>query len=119
MPKRQIKPLTGRMIDAMTDAQRAKLIEDLESKTPERHLAESRPLTRAQRDRFKRWQKRATIGRPVVGKGAKPVAVTIERGLLKRADAYARSHGMKRAQLIAHALKIVMGEPTNPPRDAA
>ena len=119
MTKKQTRPLTGRMIDAMTDAQRAKLIEDLESKSPEQHLAASRPLTKAQRQRFKRWQKRARIGRPVVGKGAKPVAVTIERGLLKRADAYARSHGMKRAQLIAHALMIVMGEATNPPRDAA
>jgi hypothetical protein len=116
MSKKQIRPLTGRMIDAMTDAQRAKLIEDLESKTPEQNLAESRPLTRAQRER---WQERARIGRPVVGKGAKPVAVTIERGLLKRADAYAKSHGMKRAQLIAHALKMVMGEATGPPRDAA
>ena len=119
MSKKRNGPLTGRMIDAMTDEQKSKLIEDLESKTPEQHLAESRPLTKAQRQRFKRWQKRATIGRPVVGKGAKPVAVTIERGLLKRADAYARSHGMKRAQLIAHALKMVMGEASTPPRDAA
>ena len=119
MSKKQINrpALTGRKIDAMTDAEKASLVAELESKTPEQHLAESKPLTRPQRERFKRWQKRATIGRPVVGKGAKPVAVTIERALLKRADAYAKAHGLKRSELISRALRTVMGE--DHPRDAA
>ena len=45
------------------------------------------------------------------------IAVSVERGLLKRADAYARQHGLKRTELIAQALRIVMGE--DKPRDAA
>jgi metal-responsive CopG/Arc/MetJ family transcriptional regulator len=38
------------------------------------------------------------------------VAVTLEKGLLARVDAYARKHRMKRAQMITQGLRIVMGE---------
>jgi hypothetical protein len=104
------KELTGHAIDAMTEAERAKLIADIEARTPEQHLAESKALTKSQRVRFKRFQKRANAGgRPVVGKGAKPIAVTIEKGLLKEADAYAKAHGLKRAELIAQGLRRVIG----------
>jgi len=49
-------------------------------------------------------------GRPKVGKGAKMVAVTIELGLLNQADAFAKKHGMKRAEMVAKGLLSVMGE---------
>jgi hypothetical protein len=48
------------------------------------------------------------MGRPVVGQGAKTIAVTIERGLLARADRYAKQHDLKRAELIAHGLQLVL-----------
>jgi hypothetical protein len=38
------------------------------------------------------------------------VAVTIELGLLNRADAFAKKHGMKRAEMVAKGLLSVMGE---------
>jgi hypothetical protein len=47
-------------------------------------------------------------GRPMVGKGAKIVPVSIERGLLKLADAFARQHGLKRSQMVAQGLRLVM-----------
>lgn len=50
------------------------------------------------------------MGRPVVGEGAKMIAVSIEAGLLRRADEYAKSHGLKRAQMIADALRALIGE---------
>ena len=107
--------LNGRTFDALDDAEKERIFNELEAETPEQRLARSRPLNAEERAHWKRVKKK--MGRPRVGAGSKPIAVTLEKGLLKRADAYAKEHGMKRAQLIAHALKIVMGE--GKPRDAA
>ncbi len=49
-------------------------------------------------------------GRPMVGKGAKIVPVSIERGLLKKADSYARRHKLKRSQMVAKGLRLVMAK---------
>jgi|SRR6266566_7834433 len=48
------------------------------------------------------------VGRPRVGQGAKRVLITIERGLLKDADALARRRNTSRARLIAEGLKMVL-----------
>jgi hypothetical protein len=47
-------------------------------------------------------------GRPIVGKGAKIVPVSIERGLLKQADSFAKRHKLKRSQMVAEGLRLVM-----------
>lgn len=47
-------------------------------------------------------------GRPMVGKGAKIVPVSIERGLLKQADSFAKAHNLKRSQMVAEGLRLVM-----------
>lgn len=47
-------------------------------------------------------------GRPMVGKGAQIVPVSIERGLLKEADQYAKRHKLKRSQMVAEGLRLVM-----------
>ena len=47
-------------------------------------------------------------GRPQVGKGAKIVPVSIERQLLTQADAYAKRHKLKRSQMVAEGLRMVM-----------
>jgi hypothetical protein len=47
-------------------------------------------------------------GRPIVGKGAKIVPVSIERGLLKEADSFAKRHKLKRSQMVAQGLRLVM-----------
>ena len=51
---------------------------------------------------------RAKRGRPIVGAGAQRIQVTIERGLLTRADDYARRHGLTRAQLLARAVNDML-----------
>ena len=52
--------------------------------------------------------KRRGPGRPRIGKGAKRVLVTVERGLLEQADAYARRHHVTRSHLICDALRAIM-----------
>ena len=48
-------------------------------------------------------------GRPKVGEGAARVLVSIEGGLLARADKFAESKRMTRSELIALGLRTVMG----------
>ncbi len=49
-------------------------------------------------------------GRPKVGKGAKVVSVSIERGLLARTDKAAKRAGVSRAKLVAAGLRRVLTE---------
>jgi hypothetical protein len=83
-----------RMTDAERDAEVARF--DTESVgTP------GKPLNAAQ----KAQHRRAKRGRPRRGAGAKRVLVTIERGLLGRADDVARRRGISRSELIAEGLE--------------
>ncbi len=50
-------------------------------------------------------RKARKTGRPKVGRGAATVAVSIERGLLKEADALARRRNVGRSQLFVAALR--------------
>ena len=109
--------LTSRKIEAMSDAERARLIADIERETPEQRLARSKPLTPRQRAQWGRIKKKMGRGRPKIGKGHKLISLSIERGLLGRADAYAKRHGLKRTELVAKGLRAVMGE--SDPRSAA
>jgi hypothetical protein len=47
-------------------------------------------------------------GRPKVGQGARRVLVTVEGGLLKRVDAWAKRHGMSRSELVSSACRRVV-----------
>ena len=89
---------------ALSDEERERLWESLNREIP---LSETRPLSARMR---REWElaKARKPGRPPTGEGAKPVYVTIERGLLRRADAYAKSQGMTRAQLVAKGLASVL-----------
>lgn len=91
---------------AMSDAERARLIAEIESQTPEQRLARSKPLTPKQRAACNRVKKK--MGRPVVGKGAKMVMVSIERELLHDADKFARAKGMKRFELVSAGLRLAL-----------
>jgi hypothetical protein len=62
------------------------------------------PPAKAQQQ-LKRARRR---GRPRVGKGARRVLITVERTLLAQADAYAKSRGLNRSQLVARGLKYAM-----------
>jgi tRNA(Met) C34 N-acetyltransferase TmcA len=74
--------------------------------TTEELVKQFRPMTPEQRARWNR----AKAGRPRKSTELKAVRVlfTIDPKLLKQADAYAQSHGLTRAQLIATGIRRVM-----------
>jgi hypothetical protein len=64
-----------------------------------------KPLTTADRAKHRR----ANLGgRPRIGKGAKIVPISIERGLLQEADSFAKQHNLKRSQMVAEGHRLVM-----------
>ena len=67
-----------------------------------------KPLTPAQRAQHRRAGARAKAGRPKIGGGAQIVPVSIERGLLKKVDAFAQRHALKRSQMVAEGLRLVL-----------
>lgn len=66
---------------------------------------DTRPLTPAER---KRWARARKPGRPKVGQGAVRVPFSMEFGLLKALDVFARERGMTRSGLIAAAVREYM-----------
>jgi hypothetical protein len=46
--------------------------------------------------------------RPKIGKGAKIVPISIERGLLEEVNSYPKKHKLKRSQMVAEGLRLVM-----------
>jgi hypothetical protein len=66
---------------------------------------EFKPLTKKDREIHRRARLR---GRPRVGKGAKRVLITMERGLLKQVDDAATRWGMNRSQLIAQGVQSIL-----------
>ncbi len=65
----------------------------------------AKPLTASDRKLLARARRR---GRPRVGLGAEKIRVTIERGLLKEADAWAKASGISRSELISRGLRAVI-----------
>ncbi len=72
----------------------------------EMEIAKSRPLTALERAWWNRV--RRAPGRPLRGRGAKVVSVTVERELLAKSDALAKRLGISRALLIERGLKAVL-----------
>jgi hypothetical protein len=56
---------------------------------------------------------RAGPGRPRVGEGSVVVPVSLEAGLLRRAVAFARDRGVKRSELVARALELLVDGTTD------
>lgn len=69
-----------------------------------------KPLTPEQRKLWERAKRKGRPGRPRIGQGSKRVLVSIEGGLLKEADRFAKKHGLTRAALVSQALKQVLGK---------
>lgn len=65
-------------------------------------LTAPRPLRGVKQRRYQRA--RAKRGRPRIGRGSRAITITLERGLLERADRTARRERVTRSQLIAKAL---------------
>ena len=69
--------------------------------------AQTRPLTPAMRKQEQR-ARRKRPGRPRVGLGAQKLRISMERGLLKQVDSYAKARGMTRSDLIAQSLRRLL-----------
>jgi hypothetical protein len=66
----------------------------------------SKPLTPEMRKRWLRARRKP--GRPLVGRGAKVISVSVEKGLLARSDALARRLRVPRTVIIARGLRAVL-----------
>ena len=93
---------------ALSDADKARVVAEF---APGKPRPKGRALTAAEQAVWERARRRR--GRPPKGEGAEPVNVTIERGLLRRADAYAADRGLSRARLIAIALENLLPPATS------
>jgi hypothetical protein len=65
-----------------------------------------KPLTAAQRAKWERLQRKP--GRPKVGNGVKVISLSVEQGLLSRADRLAKKLKISRAQLVRRGLEAVL-----------
>ena len=72
----------------------------------DREMIPGRPLTPRMKEALRRARNKR--GRPKVGKGAARVLITVEKGLLGRADSFAKRHHLSRSQLIARGLEAVL-----------
>jgi hypothetical protein len=90
---------------ALPDDEKERIWESFNREIP---LRETRPLTPADR---KLWEKAKQKGRPTVGRGSKVISLSVERGLLDRADALAKRKGVSRAALVAAGLNAVLAKP--------
>jgi hypothetical protein len=99
--KKKLSPIERFL--ALSDAEKDAQVAEFENGV---HLSEWRPLNAAERKRWARVQRK--MGRPKIGKGCKTVAVSMEIGLLKQIDKYAKAHAMKRAEMIAQGLKLIL-----------
>lgn len=68
-----------------------------------------KPLTKADR-KLHEEAARKGAGRPKVGQGAQRVLVSIERGVLKEADAAARKLHITRSQLVTRGLREMIAK---------
>lgn len=110
MQKKKISSTAGGMtgidFDALSASKKERIFRELDTKSTEQLLAESRPLNAAQRATWRRIRKK--MGRPRIGKGTANVSITLEKDLLRKADRYAKIHGMSRSQLIAQGVRAVL-----------
>lgn len=99
---------SGEEFDALSAADKEKVWHYYNRVIPKSELRDPTSEETALIEKQRRHNRK--VGRPKIGNGTKMVAVTIEKGLLKRADAYAKRHGMKRARMIAQGLQLVMAK---------
>ncbi len=99
---------TGQDFDELSEADKQKVFNYYST---QKNLAGLGPLDKAEQKTLnaQRAAGRKKVGRPLIGEGSKPIAVTIEAGLLRRVDEYAKAHGFKRTQLIARGLRMIVG----------
>ena len=104
------RKLTGEVFDALPDAEKERIYDELDRMTPAQMRKRFKPMTRKERAEHLRPKR---VGRPKLGQGVKVISLSLERDLLKRADAYAKANGMKRSEMVTTGLELVMDRPTD------
>ena len=87
----------------LSDAEKDAVVAKFDAPTD---LARTKPQTAESKALHAAARRKA--GRPVVGRGATVVAISVERSLLEKIDTYARAHGMTRAAMLAMGAKQLM-----------
>jgi len=101
MKRNPVNPMLPPPYNKMSAAELDAEVERFDKDSPEGNL-----LTPAEKARHRRAKRR--VGRPVVGKGAERITITMERGLLRAADIFARKQNMSRSELIANGIRQAM-----------
>ena len=87
---------------ALPDREKERLWKSFDNVRP----SDTRPLTPEER---KLWERaRRKRGRPKTGNGVRVISLSVERGLLDRADSYARRNGMTRAALFSQGVRAIL-----------
>lgn len=97
---------------ALPDAEKERIWQEIDQQTPEELEARSKPLGPQDRKRWDKFQKRqGSAGRAKLGpRGVKVIALSLERNLLDRADAYAKKLGLKRSQFLTQLLEAELSK---------
>ncbi len=103
--KQTAKKQTAKDLMAMDAKQLAKATEQF---AEELVIDKSRPLTKEDRAQWNKAKRKR--GRPKIGKGVTVISVSLEKGLLAKADKVAKRRGISRAKLISHGLETVLAE---------
>jgi hypothetical protein len=106
-PKKTSKKLSpAEAFIALPDAEKDRIVAEFDRPFVGETFGPMTPAARA-------WHRRAKrkVGRPKVGKGAVQVSVAIERGLLKRAEAFRKQKGITRSELFVRGLRALLRSP--------
>ncbi|MGD0898786.1 MAG: hypothetical protein ABR915_13195 [Thermoguttaceae bacterium] len=107
MSSKQQRPPGGRRYQEMNARELAKATAEFDR---ELVIDRSRELTAEEKARWQRARRKP--GRPKVGKGVQVISVSIEKGLLTRADRLGRKLQLPRTQLIALGLEALLENPS-------
>jgi hypothetical protein len=100
------RKLAGGAFDSLPPAEKQKVWDELDAESTESMLARSKPVSAAER---RAWQGVKKMGRPRLGKdGVKVISLSLEKELLRRADAYAKRNDLKRSELITQGLEAII-----------
>jgi hypothetical protein len=100
------KPITGRAFEALPDTEKERIFRELDNLTPAQ-LKEYRPLTA--KEKREHFHPKNKGGRPKLGKaGTEIISISVEKSLLREVNAYAKTKGIKRSELVTAGLRLVM-----------
>lgn len=101
--------MSAKKLDRMNAAELAEATKEFDGELPAGSDGlPGRPLNAVERRAWKRVKRK--MGRPKIGKGVKRVMISLESGLLKRSDGFARKHHMSRSQMISTSLRRLIAE---------